>query len=328
MLGSLRFILALAVAFSHMGLTPNFHFGAMAVVIFYMIAGYVMTHSFRTNFDGVLSKSGSFYIDRFFRIYPLYFVSLILIVVFVMASGYGKLYLDPLSVFINLSVIPLNWYQNIVNPPSWSLGAEVQFYLLLPFLVCFSRLKYLMMLLSYTIFVVASFEVIPPVQWAYKYLPGTLCIFIFGSVIYDTQTDTSNKARYVVLASLVVVVFHLAFLSTFKRHIDQPFAFESLLGIVTGATFIVVLADSKPRHRNIDDWLGRLSYPLFLSHVLVLYFFDHLRIIGAFSPSLRGAVALQIILSIVVSVPLAFLDDRCQKFRKMLQLRNLKDGAM
>ena len=56
MLGTLRFVLAMAVAFSHMGLTPNFHFGAMAVVIFFMIAGYVMTHSFRINFGNSLAN--------------------------------------------------------------------------------------------------------------------------------------------------------------------------------------------------------------------------------------------------------------------------------
>lgn len=321
MLGTLRFLLALAVAFSHMGLTPNFHFGAAAVAVFYLIAGYVMSHSFQVNFGGALGSIWRFYADRFFRIYPLYAVSLLMLLAFVAITHYGKLYLDPLSVFVNITVLGGNTYPTLINPPTWSLGTEAQFYLLFPFIFCFPRLRYPVLITSYLVFTLASFEVINPVTWGYKALPGTLWLFVLGSVLYDMHGDSYPKARRVVIGATTTTVLHLAILSLFNAHIDRPYALESLCGMLLGCGAILTFADSRPRFRQLDNWLGRLSYPLFLSHACVLYFFDHLRIIGLFAPALRGAMPLMTMVSLLVSVPLAALDERFQRFRKRRQHR-------
>lgn len=318
MLGTLRLLLATAVAFSHMGLTPNFHFGAMSVIVFYLIAGYVMTHSWRTNFAARLSNAGSFYLDRLFRIYPLYLVSLVLIYLFVALTGYGRLYLDPRSMFVNLTVFLLNLHPTIMNPAAWSLGTEAQFYLLLPFLACFPASRYLLLPASYAIFAAASFGLIPAMEWGYKYLPGTLFFFILGSFIYDFGSD--RRARLVVLATLAGFTLHLAILACFPRLIDQPYAFEELCGGLLGSICLLLLGRSKPAYPKLDDTLGKLSYPLFLGHVCVLYGFDYLRTVSMFQPALRGAVALQVLCAVVLCVPLMFLDDLFQKTRKRLQL--------
>ncbi|MFP5391397.1 MAG: acyltransferase family protein [Gammaproteobacteria bacterium] len=320
MLGCLRFFLALAVAFSHMGLTPDFHFGAMAVVTFFMIAGYVMTHSFQANFGASLGNLRAFYTDRLVRLYPLYALSLVLILAFTLGAPYGKMYLDPKSILVNLTIVWGNVHPTLINPPAWSLATEMQFYLLLPFLVCFPRVKLLLLPLSYLVFLLASWEGIPAIEWGYKYLPGTLCMFILGSVIYDMRSDPTGRARRIVITGVALVLVQALLLAN-SKHIDHPYIFETLAGILLGVVGLLTLADSQPRYRALDDWLGKLSYPLFLSHPCVLYFFDHLRIQGAYTPSPRGAVAVQLIAAVALSVPLALLDDRVQRLRKRLQRR-------
>lgn len=327
MLGTLRFFLALAVAFSHMGLTPNFHFGAMSVIVFYTIAGYVMSYSFRHNFLGNLSNAGSFYLDRFCRIYPLYIVSLVLIFLFVALTGYGKLYLDTKSMTVNLTLFMLNAYPDIMNPASWSLGTEVQFYVLLPFLVCFPWLKYSLVPLSYGIFIAASFGFISPMEWGYKLLPGTLFFFIAGLILHDVHSAGHRASRISLAVIFSVAVLHLATLAFFPKAVDQPYAFEELCGLILGSTLILVLAQSKPSNRKLDDLFGRLSYPLFLSHVCVLYGFDYLRAAGRFDPGLRGAVALQLIGAVCLAYPLMLIDDRFQRMRKQVQLRFVRERA-
>jgi peptidoglycan/LPS O-acetylase OafA/YrhL len=324
MLGALRFALAMAVAFSHTGLTPNFHFGAMAVVVFFLIAGYVMTHSFEANFGNSLTNIRAFYLDRFFRIYPLYLLSLVLIVGFVAVSGYGTLYLDARSVLVNLTVFPLNHHRNIINPVTWSLGTELQFYVLLPFLVRFRTFKYLLLPFSYAIFVVASFQVLPPEQWAYKFLPGTLFMFIVGSIIYDMRTDKTSLSKNILIGTAVASGLHLVVLSFSPKNIDQPYAFESLVGFAVGILCLVLLGEVRPAHKRLDNWLGQMSYPLFLSHVVVLYLFDYLRLQHGLSLSLRGAVALQMIGALLLSVPLKMFDSQFQVLRKRIQVRNVR----
>jgi peptidoglycan/LPS O-acetylase OafA/YrhL len=328
MLGTLRFFLALAVAFSHMGLTPDFHFGAMSVIVFYTIAGYVMSHSFRHNFLGSLSNVRGFYLDRLFRIYPLYIVSLVLIFLFVALTGYGKLYLDTKSMAVNVTLFMLNAYPTIMNPASWSLGTEVQFYVLLPFLVCFPWLKYCLLPLSYGIFVAASFGFIPPLEWGYKLLPGTLFFFITGLILHDAHATGERAARVSLSMIFTIAVLHLATLAFFPKAANQPYAFEELSGLILGGTLILVLAQSKPSNRKLDDLFGRLSYPLFLSHVCVLYGFDFLKSAGRFDPGLRGAVALQLIGAVCLAYPLMLIDDRFQKMRKRLQRRSVREPAL
>lgn len=327
MLGSLRFILALAVAFSHMGLTPDFHFGAAALVVFYMIAGYVMTHSFTANFGADPRAIGSFYVDRLFRIYPLYALSLAMVVLLVMATGYGKLYLDPASLFVNATLLSANTYPTLINPPTWSLATEAQFYLLLPLLLLVPRLQLLLLPLSYAVFLAASFGTIPPVEWAYKYLPGTLWIFLTGSLIYRQQRGDTGVPRRLNAGLALVLVLHLVVLAGSRADVDQPYAFESLCGVLFGIGCLLLCGRARTDNRALDDWLGKLSYPLFLSHVCVLYLFDHLRVIGVLDPGPRGATALQMLVAVALSLPLALLDDRIQLARKRFQQRHVKTTA-
>ena len=60
--------------------------------------------------------------------------------------------------------------------------------MLFPLIVRFPVLKYALMIASFAVFCAASFHLIPPVEWAYKYLPGTLWIFILVSVMYDLRS--------------------------------------------------------------------------------------------------------------------------------------------
>ncbi|HHT00907.1 MAG TPA: acyltransferase [Thiomicrospira sp.] len=101
-----------------------------AVDIFFMLSSFLLSYGLLK----VYSKKQTigirrFYLHRFFRIYPLFLVALLL---------YGMADLDKL--------IKDGWYsllfiENIFSkgiiPVQWSLSIEVQFYLLLPFLVLF-----------------------------------------------------------------------------------------------------------------------------------------------------------------------------------------------
>jgi peptidoglycan/LPS O-acetylase OafA/YrhL len=72
-----------------------------------------------------------------------------------------------------------------------------------------------------------------------------------------------------------------------------------------------------------------MSYPLFLSHVVVLYLFDYLRLQHGLSLSLRGAVALQMFGSLLLSAPLMVFDSQFQVLRKRMQVRNVRrQGAV
>lgn len=101
-----------------------------AVDIFFMLSSFLLTYGLlkvynkRQNID-----FGRFYLHRFFRIYPLFVVALLL-------YSLGDLNKLLTEGWYSLLFIE-NIYSKGIIPVQWSLSIEVQFYLILPFLIVF-----------------------------------------------------------------------------------------------------------------------------------------------------------------------------------------------
>lgn len=108
-------------------LSPIFAFDK-AVDIFFILSAYLLTSQL---FYEVEKKQTinlkNFYIRRFFRIYPLFIIALLL---------YTLSYLDDWfpRILYNLVFID-NFFNETIIPVGWSLAIEVQFYVVLPFLI-------------------------------------------------------------------------------------------------------------------------------------------------------------------------------------------------
>jgi len=101
-----------------------------AVDIFFMLSSFLLSYALLKVYDKRQSiHIGRFYLHRFFRIYPLFLVALLL---------YGLADLDKLikDGWYSLLFIE-NIYSKGIIPVQWSLSIEMQFYLVLPFLLLF-----------------------------------------------------------------------------------------------------------------------------------------------------------------------------------------------
>jgi peptidoglycan/LPS O-acetylase OafA/YrhL len=161
-MGIFRFILALLVFLAHIpGRSTSFEVANSAVIGFYFISGLLVTKSlaqFSNGHNGIVATL-QFYTDRIIRLWPLFFVSIILVVLFRgFVSQTIKFDADLLNtVWMNLAILPLAFVKAFdgvaiiihgadptsalaaslinlqeINGVSWSLGAEFVFYLVLP----------------------------------------------------------------------------------------------------------------------------------------------------------------------------------------------------
>ena len=148
-----RFIAALTVVFFHYGnqvfplniplLDNILKAGPIAVNYFYLLSGFIMAIAYyQANKPTQYIKDSnkkkfsalSYWWARFARIYPVYFLALLLIAVTKMSeANFGTAF------FLNSTLLQ-SWFPDYalsLNSPGWSLSVEAFFYLCFPFLLAF-----------------------------------------------------------------------------------------------------------------------------------------------------------------------------------------------
>jgi len=148
-MGLFRFLLAILVLISHTAFRfENFNVGVFAVVSFLIISGFVM-QLLVTKHYGTPDKLPMFYLDRIGRIFPQYIFYLSITIVLVSHHWirYGFVeQCDAYGAALNVLTLPLSLAQLIglqcqYLPQAWSLGLELSFYLVVPFLIYFPRIR-------------------------------------------------------------------------------------------------------------------------------------------------------------------------------------------
>jgi peptidoglycan/LPS O-acetylase OafA/YrhL len=283
MFGTLRLFLALLVAISHVHFRPfGLNPGVIAVIVFYLLSGYVMTAQLRTRFQG-LQGAPRFFTDRLLRVYPQYLLFLlvtsVLVTVADVRSDFVSSPANAAKVFFNVTVIPLNYYMFIglenflLIPPAWSLGTELQFYALIPFLLRWRRMPAIagsLVVLSF-----AWFGVINTDWFGYRLLPGVLFIFLTGSLLYDYVNGNEGLRHWLILLYGGVCIL---FLATINLQVERIHYREVFYGYAIGVPLVYLLSCA-PRNA-IDDTIGAWSYGTFLSHFAVLWTAEAFHLFG------------------------------------------------
>ena len=291
-MGILRYLLSLLVLLSHLGISIlGLNPGVVAVVVFYLLAGHVV--------QGLLdSKAGSvgltraFYIDRLWRILPLYLVALLCSGVLWWCGATSPFLNDSPDLqdwLANLTIIPLNFYMYTgqdsftLVPPAWSLGAELQFYLLVPLLWFLSlRVSLGVFCLSLLVFAMAQWGVLDTDYFGYRLLPGLLFVYMQGMYL---RQGADKGAESIVLTRLLlwlwlVMVAYLVVLWATATH--RPYDVEVVVGLVFGVPLLRILSQIELAGwlRGINRQAGSVAYGVFLLHFPAIWLVQLLGVVG------------------------------------------------
>jgi peptidoglycan/LPS O-acetylase OafA/YrhL len=363
-LGTLRFLLALAVVSGHSPFGPipgtQFIVGGTAVQAFFVISGFFITLVLCEN--PAYQSTFKFYGSRYLRLWPMYFVcavpTLLLSSYNVYSFGsesatyvetFGRLDLlgKMFVLFSNLTIflqdwtlfLQANWLTGTLSftpnfnagshpimarllwdAPAWSLGIELVFYLIAPFIVRSPRRVLTLMAasLAVRIFVAQYQQMIDP--WTYRFMPSELCMFCFGSIAYHLHKRSKAWQQGVLwrplttlfgVSGLVILIIAIAFHHTGLR------ASSRVLLLQSPALLLVIVAFIGPifaltRSSKLDRWLGDMSYPTYLTHIGV---FSVMTALG-FQSGVTSAVAYTIATLIVATALLWLIDGPVTQFRK------------
>lgn len=283
-MGTLRYLLAVLVLLSHAGFNiASHHPGVMAVAVFYALSGYVMAALIDRHYAAGARAVHLFYVDRLLRLYPQYAVYALAAALWCAATQQVTAFLQRLpgyaDVFNNFLVVPLNYYmyngadQFTLIPPAWSLGAELVFYLLAPWLWRHWRVATTLGLISLIVQVLAWHGVLHSDWWGYRLLPGVLWVFLLGMAMYRLHAldhhQNASLLAWAVPASIALALWYLGTRGLLARH----YTFEVLLGAAFALPALHLLARRRTNTKMgvMDDHLGNISYGVFLNHFLLMW---------------------------------------------------------
>ncbi len=276
MFGTLRLLLALSVALAHAGVSLyGHHIGVPSVVVFFMLSGYVVASLLARSFPA-RSDVPAFYLERFLRLAPLYFLFL-LVAYAAYRVGVATPWLagpPNLALWLaNVFVVPLNYYMFyeridsfFLIPVAWSLGLEIQFYLLAPWLLKTAPRLLAATVLSLTVYAVANLGWLHADWYGYRLLCGNLFMFLAGVLLFKARDN--RRWRLLLVAQWLAVLLLVVVCGLLDRW-QGSFVLETGTGFVIGLPVLAWL--SEMRRRRLDDRLGDLAYGVFLAHFPVMW---------------------------------------------------------
>lgn len=310
-MGVIRVLLAIAVVLAHAGAIFGFKHidGLIAVQSFFIISGFYMSmiinekYNFRNSYKLFIS-------NRLLRLFPTYILIIVitfLVILLFHVSGQkqglitnfshlnilSKIYVFFINLFIvgqdstlflgfdtsgslhyvsdfNSSNPPV--YSFLLCPPAWSLSLELMFYFIAPYLVKRKiSLIFFIMILSFLLRIFIYKQGYSYDPWIYRFFPTELFFFLSGTISYRLYNYLRNiEHTHIKKIGLFLLCFVILSI-LFFNFIPVKYYLKQYLFYFT-FTFSIPVIFIYTKNNRIDRFIGELSYPVYLSHIFIMYY--------------------------------------------------------
>jgi peptidoglycan/LPS O-acetylase OafA/YrhL len=318
-LGTFRYVLALFVLTSHLWTGIPNGFAAYAVWGFFLLSGFLMTLILNEKYTFSTNGLKKYLYNRALRIYPLYWVAIIM-------GTASMLYLNTLQYdFKQLNVefgFPdnvANWTSNILLLPTYffenpvpvanALRIEVFYYFIIILFAFDKRLAWLGFSVGlawnlYLLHLSYSYKV-DTFGLRYATLGPCSIAFASGAILYHYRNffeKFSNRKL-----SLIIWILNGFIWFKFPQY---PWGVGIYISLAFSAW--VVMSLYKEKTNKIDQLLGDLSYPIYLLHstvgILLMPYFKEFRTVGFM-------ILCFILTNIISIIIIKLVDEPFRKFK-------------
>lgn len=352
-MGIIRLLLAIAVLVTHSETLFGLHMtgGTVAVQAFYIVSGFYMALVLEENYLKIQNGYTLFISNRFLRLYPAYWVVLIMTIAISVIAGltlgsYFKiapytsgphlhwstyLYLavsnagifgQDMAMFTcfdgngalhfvkNFSDCDPRVHQYLFIPQAWTISLELMFYLIAPFLV---RLKSGMLSIiavaSIAARIFAIYHGYDEDPWTYRFFPFELLFFVAGILSWRLFKKIEMHPVLPKMGWTAMIIFPLVILAFYEISFDGfRWIFYAAFAIALPGIFTVT------KNSSIDRYLGEYSYPIYISHLLIL--FAATKIIVKLGLSLNWTAEIALILTMIFCfLMIRYITNPIEKFR-------------
>lgn len=301
--------------------------GVVAVISFFLLSGYVMTMLIEKHYKQA-SVLSHFYLDRAARLFPqfIFYMLLASACIYFLKLDFPAIRQLTFGKWVlNFFMLPQGFYMfwatgALVIPQSWSLGLEITFYMVIPWILiyCSKRQTYGIAAASFLIFLAAYLGKIPSDYCGYRLLPGTLFMFLVGWSFFQNDNESRKFRRIAfVVAGIMLLIAHFN-----KSIYGLPYNKEVLLGLMVGIPAIGFL--KRYRFSGIDEFLGNLSYGLFLNHIIIIWIMRKFFAVDKFD--VANVIILLLISSALSFCSFFFVERPALRWRHTIRYGNKKSA--
>lgn len=301
--------------------------GFLGVDVFFVLSGFLMA---------ILYKKGeirNFYERRAKRLIPAYFATVIL----TLFASLFIVYPSELRSVVTQSIYSLLFANNIgfwmqnsyfsktdFNPllHLWSLGVEIQFYLIVPLLVwLFNKSKVFLPLVMVVSFFSCIFIVGISPKTSFFMMPLRMWEFLIGfAVAYYLTFNGNIKYKNLSLVGLVGLISLIAipFMNVDGQSLNRMLGHPGLYALAVCISTAIVITFGLPK-KIINSFVGKVfstigdySYSIYLVHfpIIVLYLYEPFSGTKLYPESILDKIFLLIFIAIISILMFRFIERK------------------
>ena len=293
-LETFRGAFALVIVLHHLKINTFIHTsnfiqnGGLVVDFFFVLSGFIIAY----NYLGKINSKKeviAFQKKRFYRLYPLHLLTLIIFIFIEMLKLFAIRYTNfeptylPFDSFNNYYSLVSNffllhgWYGWSYNLPSWSISTEFYTYLIFALIIYKfvnqNRVFYLLIFLSLVIFLLEH----NGLELLRNFIYPTRCIYSFfiGVLTYHFFSQYNKSVNYIL--PLILLILSLIFISqSHNLAINYRYIVAPLFFAIT-IFFTANLKQNNFYYKILSNkffvYLGSISYGIYMIHFAVVWFF-------------------------------------------------------
>ena len=161
----------------------------------------------------------------------------------------------------------------IPNAPAWTIGLELTFYIFAPYIIRLKS-KYILFGIVLSVFLRIIFYYLGYYNdpFSYRFFPFEIAFFLLGVVAYRVLNKYRNRIEainksYSYFILFVIILTIITFGKIPVQTLPKMFIFYSVIFLSIPILF------SSFRLHKLDKFLGEFSYPIYITHWLLITIF-------------------------------------------------------